>query len=182
MNVIKENKMRQCKCRNCGTFINRDSAISVQNGKAKLWYCNENCRQQAEEKKVVAQKEQAEKDAVYNEICDIFNYKIVNTALWREWQDWNQVADSEKILAYLKENHDYIAGAIGRLSSSEYAKIRYLSAVLKNSLHDYKVKVMEEEKPIDKPIEHKINVDEGYETKYKPKTKRVGLEDIEAGA
>ena len=112
-------KMRQVKCRNCGTFINRDSAIRVQNEKAKLWYCNENCSQQAEEKKVVAQKEQAEKDAVYNEICDIFNYKIVNTALWREWQDWNQAADNRKILAYLKEHHDYIAGAIGRISGSE---------------------------------------------------------------
>ena len=65
-------KMRQVKCRNCGTFINRGSAISVQNGKAKLFYCNENCRQQAEEKKVAAQKEQAGKDAIYNEICSIF--------------------------------------------------------------------------------------------------------------
>lgn len=174
--------MRQVKCRNCGTFINRDSAISVQNEKAKLWYCNENCRQQAEEKKIAAQKEQAGKDAIYNEICSIFNYKLTNTALYKEWAIWNQVADNRKILAYLKENHDYIAGAIGRLSGSEYAKIRYLSAVLKNSLHDYEVKVVEEEKPIDKPMEHKINVDEGYETKYKPKTKRVGLEDIEAGA
>ena len=159
MNVIKENKMRQCKCRNCGTFINRDSAISVQNGKAKLWYCNENCRQQAEEKKIAAQKEQAEKDAVYNEICDIFNYKIVNTALWGEWSIWNQVADNEKILAYLKENHDYIAGAIGRLTSSEYAKIRYLSAVLKNSLHDYEVKVVEEKKS---NVIKETTVDEDY--------------------
>ena len=46
------------------------------------------------------------------------------------------------------------------------------SAVLKNSLHDYEAKVAKEEKQIGKPIEHKINVDEGYETKYKLKTKR----------
>lgn len=169
--------MRQVKCRNCGTFIDKDKAISVEHGKSKLWYCSEDCHKKAEEKVVIAQKEKSEKEAVYNEICDIFGYKLVNTALWREWQDWSKVADNGKILAYLKENRDYIAGAIGRLSSSEYAKIRYLSAVLKNSLHDYKVKVVEEEKP----IEHKINMDEGYETKYKQKTKRVGLEDIEAG-
>lgn len=174
--------MRQVKCRNCGTFIDKDQAVIVQNGKTKAFYCDENCMKSAQERVIATQKEKKEKEKVYNEICSIFNYKLVNTALWREWQDWNQVADNGKILAYLKENHDYIAGAIGRLSSSEYAKIRYLSAVLKNSLYDYKVKVAEEEKPIDKPIEHKINVDEGYETKYKPKTKRVGLEDIEAGA
>lgn len=136
--------MRQVKCRNCGTFINRDSAISVQNNKAKLWYCNEDCLKQYQDRKIAAQKEQAEKDAIYNEICSIFNYKLTNTSLYKEWAIWNQVADNEKILAYLKENHDYIAGAIGRLTSSEYAKIRYLSAVLKNSLHDYKVKVAEE--------------------------------------
>lgn len=138
--------MRQVKCRNCGTFIDRDKAISVEHGKSKLWYCSEDCRKKAEEKVIIAQKEKAEKEAVYNEICDIFNYKITNTALYKEWVIWNQVADNGKILAYLKENHDYIAGAIGRLSSSEYAKIRYLSAVLKNSLHDYKVKVMGKEK------------------------------------
>lgn len=170
--------MRQVKCRNCGTFIDKDKAVIVQSGKTKAFYCDENCMKSAQEKVIAAQKEREEKEKVYNEICSIFNYKLVNTALWREWQDWNQVADNGKILAYLKENHDYIAGVIGRLSSSEYAKIRYLSAVLKNSLHDYKVKVAEEEKP----IEHKINVDEGYETKYKPKAKRIGLEDIEAGA
>lgn len=164
--------MRQVKCRNCGTFINRDSAISVQNGKAKLFYCNENCRQQAEEKKVAAQKEQAEKDAIYNEICNIFNYKIVNTALWREWANWNQVADNGKILAYLKENHDYIAGAIGRLSSSEYAKIRYMSAMLKNSLHDYKVTKQAEPE--------KIKVDcEVYEPIVSYKKKRRGLSELE---
>lgn len=169
--------MRQVKCRNCGTFINRDSAISVQNGKAKLWYCNSSCLEQAEEKKVVAQKEQAEKDAVYNEICDIFNYKIVNTALWREWAIWNQVADNRKILAYLKENHDYIAGAIGRLGGSEYAKIRYLSAVLKNSLHDYEVKVVEEEKSAPK-IEQNMN-EMMYEIHNTKKNKRQSLEELE---
>lgn len=137
-------EMRQVKCRNCGTFINRDSAISVQNNKAKLWYCNEDCLKQYQDRKIAAQKEQAEKDAIYNEICSIFNYKLTNTTLYKEWAIWNQVADNEKILAYLKENHDYIAGAIRRLTSSEYAKIRYLSAVLKNSLHDYKTKVSEE--------------------------------------
>ena len=164
--------MRQVKCRNCGTFINRDSAISVQNEKAKLWYCNENCRQQAEEKKVVAQKEQAEKDAVYNEICSIFNYKLTNTALYKEWAIWNQVADNEKILTYLKENHDYIAGAIGRLTSSEYAKIRYLSAVLKNSLHDYKATKRAEPE--------KIKVDcEVYEPTVFYKKKRIGLSELE---
>lgn len=169
--------MRQVKCRNCGTFIDKDKAISVEHGKSKLWYCSEDCHKKAEEKVIIVQKEKAEKEAVYNEICNIFGYKITNTAIYKEWVIWNQVADNGKILAYLKENHDYIAGAIGRLSSSEYAKIRYLSAVLKNSLHDYKVKVMEEEKPQPK-IEQ--NMDEMmYEIHSTNKNKRKSLEDLE---
>lgn len=139
--------MRQVKCRFCGKFIDRDKAVIIQTAKQKLFYCNENCRENAERQVVIVQKEKAEKEAVYNEICDIFNYRITNTTLYKEWAIWNQVADNEKILAYLKENHDYLAGAIGRLTASEYAKIRYVSAVLKNSLHDYKVKVAKEEKP-----------------------------------
>lgn len=169
--------MRQVKCRFCGKFIDRDKAVIIQTAKQKLFYCNENCRENAERQVVIAQKEKAEKEAVYNEICDIFNYRITNTALYKEWVIWNQVADNGKILAYLKENHDYIAGAIGRLSSSEYAKIRYLSAVLKNSLHDYKVKVVEEEKPQPK-IEQ--NMDEMmYEIHSTNKNKRKSLEDLE---
>lgn len=152
--------MRQVKCRNCGTFINRDSAINVQNGKAKIWYCNENCRQQAEEKKNaakmaketmrIAKKQKLEeakaeskrlkeiKDNVYYEICDIFGYTIVNTAFFKEWAYWNKIANNEEILSYIKENKDYVKNAMKNASGTEYAKIRYMSAILKNNLADYK--------------------------------------------
>lgn len=152
--------MRQVKCRNCLKFIDRDKAISVEHGKAKLWYCNEDCRQQAEQKKNVAQKEQAIKDAVYRLICDIIGRKeIINGILWKEWALWNKVANNEKIRQYLEENKDYLYGIISKLEDKEFNRIRYLSAVLKNKLGDYKIKVVEEEK---KNVIKEITVDLDY--------------------
>ena len=164
--------MRQVKCRNCSKFIDRDKAISVECGKAKIFYCNEDCRQQAEQKKNAAQKEQAAKDGVYNTICEIFGYKIINSALYKEWAIWNQVAGNDKILAYLEENQEYLTGVIGRLSSGEYPKIRYLSTILKNNLHDYKI--------IKNAELEKIRVDcEVYEPTVSYKKKRRSLSELE---
>lgn len=152
--------MRQVKCRNCGNFIDRDKAISIQNGKAKIFYCNEDCRQQAEQKKNTAQKEHAIKDAVYRLICDIVGRKeIINGILWKEWALWNKVANNEKIRQYLEENKDYLYGIISKLEDKEFNRIRYLSAVLKNKLGDYKIKVVEEEK---KNVIKEITVDLDY--------------------
>lgn len=152
--------MRQVKCRNCGNFIDRDKAISIQNGKAKIFYCNEDCRQQAEQKKNTAQKEHAIKDTVYRLICDIIGRKeIINGILWKEWALWNKVANNEKIRQYLEENKDYLYGIISKLEDKEFNRIRYLSAVLKNKLGDYKIKVVEEE---NKNVIKEITVDLDY--------------------
>lgn len=90
-----------------------------------------------EEQKAVSAARKAKRDAVYDELCDIFGYEVQNTVLFTEWILWNKLADDEKILAYLKEHKDYIKGATARASGTEYAKIRYMSAILKNNLKDY---------------------------------------------
>ena len=92
---------------------------------------------QIEEQKAVSAARKAKRDAVYDELCDIFGYEVQNTVLFTEWILWNKLADDEKILAYLKEHKDYIKGATARASGTEYAKIRYMSAILKNNLKDY---------------------------------------------
>lgn len=92
---------------------------------------------QTEEQKAVSAARKAKRDAVYDELCDIFGYEVQNTVLFTEWILWNKLADDEKILAYLKEHKDYIKGATARASGTEYAKIRYMSAILKNNLKDY---------------------------------------------
>ena len=92
---------------------------------------------QIEEQKAVSAARKAKRDAIYDELCDIFGYEVQNTVLFTEWILWNKLADDEKILAYLKEHKDYIKGATARASGTEYAKIRYMSAILKNNLKDY---------------------------------------------
>ena len=81
-----------------------------------------------------------------------------------------QVYSYEHILAYLTENKDYIAKVLDKEFVSEYAKIRYFSAILKNNMADFKPK--EPEKPkeveVDIPIMH-----------YKRKNKRRSLAEIE---
>lgn len=159
----------QVTCQICRKKIERDTAYKRVVGKVNKYYCSEQEWQAEEDKK---KKEAEDKDKVYCLICDIMGEKeILNTALWKEKAIWNKAFSDEIIAKYLQENKDYLTSAITRLDSSEFAKIRYLSAILKNSLRDFKPKVQEKEKP-------KVVVEEQYETKYKPKVRKA-LADFE---
>lgn len=153
----------KCKC--CGNKIERESAYKVITDNGNKYYCNK-----AEYEAM--QKEKADKDAIYAEIVDIFGYKIQNSALFKEWKCWNELASNEKILSYIQENKDYIKGAVGRINGTEYARVRYVSAILKNSLVDYKVELRKEPE--------KIAVDcEIYEAPISTRKKRRGLSELE---
>ena len=164
--------MARCKCKICGTQLNTTEAYKVtdKNGKNK-YYCSASEFEIEEARK---KKAAEDKDKVYYLICDILGEKeIINTALWAEKKIWNKAFSDEIIAKYLAEQKDYLTSAVSKLSGTEYAKIRYVSAVLKNSLRDFKPKVEVIEKP-------KVVVEEHYETKYKPKA-RMALEDLEEG-
>ena len=162
--------MARAKCRICGTQLDTKTAYKVtdKNGKPK-YFCNQS-EFEAEEKR--KKKAQEDKDRVYYSICDIMGVnEILNTTLWKEKVEWNKAFSDEIIAKYLEENKEHLTSVITRLDSSEYAKIRYLSTILKNSLRDFKPKVAEVEKP-------KIVVEEHYETKYKPRARKA-LMDFE---
>lgn len=164
--------MAKAKCKICGVGLDTKEAYKVtdKNGKNK-YFCSQSEFEAEEARKM---KVAEDKNRVYRLVCDIMGEKeIISTALYKEWQVWNKVADNEKIAKYLDENRDYLASAITRLSGTEYAKIRYISAVLKNSLRDFKPKVEMVKIP-------KVVVEEHYETKYKAKG-RMALEDLEDG-
>ena len=151
------------KCRLCGTKVDRNEAFKVVVGGINTYYCNE-----AEYQKVLHEKEV--KDNTYECINQIFGYKVLNSALFKEINLLLQVYSYEHILAYLTENKDYIAKVLDKEFVSEYAKIRYFSTILKNNMADFKPK--EPEKPkeveVDIPIMH-----------YKRKNKRRSLSEIE---
>lgn len=155
------------KCRICGEKIDRDIAYKrVINGK-NFYYHSEKEFQEEENKKL-------QRNQTYSLMCNIFGVKdILNTVLWKEYNEWLKVADASKINDYLGENKEYLSKVINRLDRNEYARIRYVSAVLKNGLVDYKPKKVEETKIFGISI-----TEEHYETKYKPR-KRKALIDFE---
>ena len=136
--------MARAKCQICKTPLDTNTAYKItdKNGKNK-YYCNQS-EYEAEEARKKKAKE--DKDKVYRLVCDIMGEKeIINSILWKEWAVWNKVADNEKIGKYLEENRDYLSSVIGRLTSSEFAKIRYLSTIIKDRIKEFVPRV--EEKP-----------------------------------
>jgi hypothetical protein len=86
---------------------------------------------------------------------------------------WLKVADNEKIGQYLEENRDYLSSVITRLNSSEFARIRYLSTIIKDKIKGFVPKAAEAEKP-------KVVIDETiYNVPTHSLNKRRSLEDLE---
>lgn len=151
------------KCRLCGTKVNKKEAFKVVVGGKNTYYCNE-----SEYQKVLHEREV--KDNTYECINQIFGYKVLNSALFKEINLLLKVYSFEHILAYLIENKEYLTRVLEKDFTSEYAKIRYFAAILKNNIADFKMEEPEESKKIeiDMPI---IN--------YKRRNKRRSLSEIE---
>lgn len=146
--------MARAKCKICGSALDTKEAYKVtdKNGKNK-YFCNQTEYETEETRK---KKAAEDKDRVYRLVCDILGeQEIINTILFKEWQIWLKVADNEKIRQYLEENKEYLSSAIARLSSSEFAKIRYLSTIIKDKIKGFvpKVKVEEVSKVTDSSFE-----------------------------
>ena len=161
----------QVTCQICKNKIERDAAYKVVVGKTNKYYCSEQEWLKEEERK---KKIQEDKDRVYYLICDIMGEKeIISTALFKEWQVWNKVADNAKIAKYLEENKEYLTSVIARLSSSEFARIKYLSAIIRDKIKAFVPKVEVKETP-------KVVVEETiYETPTQSLNKRRSLAELE---
>ena len=138
--------MARAKCQICKTPLDTNTAYKVvdKNGKNK-YYCSQT-EYDAEEARKKKAKE--DKDKVYRLICDLFGYAIQNTQLFAEWRLWNKLKSDEIIHKYLVENKQYLQQICNKPFEGEYQKIRYFSAVLKNSLRDFKPRVVEIKRPI----------------------------------
>ena len=160
----------RAKCKICGTALDTKVAYKVVVNGKNAYYCSEE-----EYKNDAAEKEKADADKtkVYTLICEIIGRKeILNTVLWKEKAIWNKVFSDELIWKYLESNKTYLTTVISRLEDKEFNRIRYLSAILKNSLGDFKpITQVQKREAVIIPEEH-------YETKFKSK-KRKSLEDLE---
>ena len=135
----------RAKCRICGRQLDTNTAYKVvdKNGKNK-YYCSQD---EFEAEEVRKKKAKEDKDKVYRLICDLFGYEIQNSQLFAEWKLWNKLKSNEIIYKYLVENKEYLQQICNKPFEGEYQRIRYFSAVLKNSLRDFKPKI-EVAKPI----------------------------------
>ena len=164
--------MARAKCKICGNELDTNTAYKVADKTGKNKYFCSASEFEAEE---VRKKKAAEdKDKIYRLICDIMGEKeIISTALYKEWAVWNKVADNAKISDYLAENEEYLTSVISKLHSSEYAKIRYLSTIIRDKIKAYKPKpkIEQHEKTIDISGVGPVN--------YKPRETRRGLDFLE---
>ena len=164
--------MARCKCKICGVELDTNTAYKVtdKNGKNKYFCSASEFEAEEERKKKVAEN----KDRVYRLICDIMGETdIISTALYKEWAIWNKVADNAKIGDYLAENEEYLTSVISKLHSSEYAKIRYISTIIRDKIKAYKpkTKIEQHERIIDLTGVGPVN--------YKPRETRRGLDFLE---
>ena len=166
----------QVTCQICKKKIEKDIAykitkISPTNGnKTNLYYCSEQEWQVEEDRK---KKAKEDKDKVYYLISDMFGYEIQNTKFFDEWRYWNKLKSNEIIYKYLRENETFLQQVCDRPYQNEAQQIMYFSAILKNSLRDFKPKAKVEEKP-------KVVVEETiYETPTQSLNKRRSLDDLE---
>lgn len=135
------------KCRACGNIIDKTTAFCASKGQ---YYCN--------------QEEYDTKKQLYSILSEYIN--TTNTILHKEMMLWG--TDYKKICNYLQDNRSLFEYAMKKDFNSEYAKIRYFSAIIKNGINDYQPP---------KPEIIKQCTDEFYEKKYKPKTRRKCLAD-----
>ena len=164
--------MAKAKCKICGTELDTKTAYKVtdKNGKNK-YFCNQSEFEAEEERK---KKIAEDKDRVYRLICDIMGeQEIISTALYKEWVVWLKVADNAKIGDYLSENEEYLTSVISKLHSSEFAKIRYLSTIIRDKIKAYKPK------PKIEQHERIIDISGVGPVNYKPRETRRGLDFLE---
>ena len=163
--------MARAKCKICGTELDSKTAYKITVGKINRYFCSKE-EYDAEAKR--KEKEKEDKDKVYRLICDILGEKeIISTSLFKEWAVWNKVANNEKIGYYLEENQEYLSSVIGRLTSSEFAKIRYLSTIIRDKIKGFVPK------PKVEKHERQIEVYGVGPSNYKPKETRRGLDFLE---
>ena len=164
---------RSAKCRICGTALDTDVAYKIITNGKNFYYCSEIEYKTDKAKK---EKDKQDHDKVYRLICEIIGRnEIINTILYKEWAVWGKIADNEKIGQYLEENNDYLRSVVSKLEDKEFNRIRYVSAILKNKLSDYRPRVMEEPKP---KVETNMN-EMMYEIHNTNKNKRKSLADLE---
>lgn len=163
-------------CIFCKAKINKDDAYADYSSKRNKYFCNQehydNYRKKQEKINKKRQKQIDafnQKKSIYQQhfspqeielegkyADEIYEFLLALKGgtfksfgvLKKEWIVWNSMSSNKTILKYLQNNQDHLIRVMNdKEFTSEYAWIRYLSAILKNSLP--KEIIEENAKPID---------------------------------
>jgi YHS domain-containing protein len=162
--------MAKCNCRYDKKQLDTKTAFKVVIKDKNTYWCDENCYNKYLTDKAEQDRINAEYDEIYELTKQIFGYEFTGYSLLkREINTWEKVGTRAKIIAYLTENKDWLSGVMGKEFASDFNRVRYYSVIVAGKLHDFKPKEVEVAPP-------KVVVEEHYETKYKPKTRRALLD------
>ena len=153
---------RRCICKICGAELNTDTAFTGTTLKGNHYYC---C---SESEYLNYNSEIVSKNNVIDYVFQLC--KTNNSALFKEMNVWHETASWSKLENYFRDNIEYLTNVLNSKSFEKiYYKIRYLSAIVKDNIDDYK-----ESAP-----DIQISASEFIPVNYKPKPKRKGFADID---
>jgi hypothetical protein len=132
------NMLVKCKCHD--KPIDRDIAYKVNVRGTNHYYCSE-----ADYNRIVEDKRI--KDTLYQNIYQLFGYKVTNTVLYKEVGEIANDYSYGLIKDFIDHNSDRFDMFVRKEFGSEYSKIRYFTAILKNNLRDFKKTLQSLEQP-----------------------------------
>lgn len=118
-----------CKCHH--VKHERDDLYRVIRSGKNEYYCSEKIYLKLENDKVL-RKECLEL------LNQIFGKVMINTQVQKELTEISKAHEFSKIKMYLEDNVCDLASSLNKTFNSEYAEIRYLMTIIKNSIGDYK--------------------------------------------
>lgn len=134
--------MAKAKCQWCKKEVDTKTAHKeVINDKNKYW-CNDECYMFYETEREKQAKIKAEYDEIFELTKEIFGYEFTGYSLLkREINTWEKVGSRQKIIAYLKENKEWLHDIMNREFANDFNRVRYFSTIVAGKLHDWKPKV-----------------------------------------
>ncbi len=149
------------KCAFCHKEIDKKEAIAVLKGKRNRYFCSKEHVEKMNER-----------DEFYYKTQDIFG-KTTNTLFYKELDQIGSVHGFKKMKHYLIENEQYLTNLMKTKSfQSEYGRVRYFAAVLKNSLGDFV------DEKIDSDYNTVVDHVDIYESKFKKDKERKGMDAL----
>lgn len=168
--------MARAKCKYCRKWLDTKESIKVTDDGKNRYYCNAWCCTKHSQELIEKAKINAEYDEIIDITREIFGYKFQSIGLLRrEITAWERVGTRQKIIAYLKENKEWLSSSMSKEFASDFNRVRYYSTIVIGKLHDWKPKpimeIAKHEKTIDLTGVGPVN--------YKPRETRRGLDFLE---